>query len=99
MGDPGGLVIDHIDGDGLNNRRANLRLAAHAENMRNQRLRSDSTSGHKGVNWDSTRGKWVARIWLSGKCRHLGCFTSVESASEAYAAAIHESHGAFGRVA
>ena len=49
---------DHINGDGLDNHRANLRVCSHAENMRNSRKRVNNKSGFKGVSWNKAKGKW-----------------------------------------
>lgn len=63
---PIGIEVDHIDGDGMNNRRSNLRPATRSQNLCNQRIRSDNLSGSKGVSWDGKRLKWVARVGLMG---------------------------------
>jgi hypothetical protein len=99
MGAPDGLQIDHIDGNGLNNCRANLRLATSSENNRNSQLRRDSTSGLKGVSWHKRHKKWVSGIKANGKRIHLGVFDTAEAAYAAYVAANQKIHGEFGRVA
>lgn len=93
----GGISTDHRDGDGLNNRRSNLRQATHAENMRNCRKASNNTSGIKGVCWSTWAMKWRARIKVDGRNRHLGYFTTIEAAAAAYAEASGRLHGEFGR--
>ena len=98
MGEPDGFHIDHIDGDGLNNCRSNLRLATHAENMRNGRIRVTNTSGVKGVSWHRPLCKWQASIRFDGRTRHLGYFADLDSAAAAYAKASVELHGEFGRI-
>jgi hypothetical protein len=87
--------VDHINGDGLDNRRANLREATHAENMRNTGVRSDNTSGYKGVHWYKSRKAWQASIKAEGKQLFLGYHSSAESAARAYDAAALELHGEF----
>lgn len=99
MGEPEGFEVDHQDCDGLNNRRKNLRVATKSQNMQNQRLRSTSKSGFKGVCFRKDIGKWMARIKVNGKQHHLGCFTTAEDAHAAYVAASDRLHGDFGRVA
>ena len=94
---PDGLYADHIDGDGLNNRSRNLRLATLTENSRNRRTCSANTSGFKGVRWDKRKAKWLSRIWAEGKRAHLGYFDTPEEAHAAYCAASEEYHGEFGR--
>ena len=91
------MQVDHIDGDGLNNRRGNLRLATAGQNQHNKGLQRNNTSGFKGVRWRSDKGKWVARIDKDGKRRHLGYFDTVEGAHSAYVAASMAIHGEFGR--
>lgn len=97
LGFPEGLTVDHKSGDGLDNRRANLRLATHRENLCNQRLNAANTSGYRGVSWDKTRQRWHAYIKHHGRRTTLGFFTSVEAAAEAYARASEKLHGEFGR--
>lgn len=92
-----GLLPDHKDGDGLNNRRENLRAATRFQNMQNRRINRNSTHGVKGV----TRHKngWVARIQANGKRVRLGYFGTIDLASEAYRAAAKKLHGEFSRSA
>lgn len=91
------LQIDHINGNGLDNRRCNLRFATASENARNRKVRADSASGIKGVRIHPQTGKWNAHIAVHGKRRSLGCFLDKESAVAAYAKASAERHGEFGR--
>jgi len=75
------IHIDHINGDRLDNRKSNLRLATPAENQRNRtKLASNNTSGVTGVYWHISREKWRAVIKCGGKGIHLGDFTSFEDA-------------------
>ena len=91
-------MVDHINGDGLDNRRANLRGATAAQNSANARLRRDSTSGFKGVHRNGPRGlPWRAQIHKGGKKHHLGLFESPEVAARAYDAAARELFGEFAR--
>lgn len=87
--------VDHINADGLDNRRANLRTCSHAENMRNRRLGADNTSGFKGVDWHKATGKWRARLKHQGKSHHLGYFDDPAEAHAAYCRAADELHGDF----
>ena len=96
-GTPPELHTDHIDGDGLNNRRSNLRVVTRSQNMRNRSVSAASASGIKGVWWHKRDRKWYATIRMEGKKHHLGCFSSIEKAAEAYAAASKSLHGEFGR--
>lgn len=90
--------IDHINGDGCDNRLVNLRDVARAENMKNMRKQSNNTSGIAGVCWYKKTHKWVAQIKVNGKCIHLGYFKSIEEAASARKLAsishkFHNNHG------
>lgn len=91
------LQIDHRDGNGLNNRRTNMRVSTNSQNQHNQRTRDDNTSGFKCVNWHKHTGKWQARIMLNGKRHHLGVHATPEAAHKAYCDASTRMHGEFGR--
>lgn len=75
-----GDVVDHINGDMLDNRRANLRIGDKCLNSINRRAQSNNTSGHRGVDFDRKRQKWCARIKTDGKQRYLGRFASLDDA-------------------
>lgn len=99
MGEPNGLQVDHVDGDGLNNRRGNLRLATASQNQSNRGKPQNNTSGFKGVSWENDRKKWCAAIRKMGKRRYLGRFDTPQEAHAAYCAASATAHGEFGRTA
>ena len=86
--------LDHVDLDGLNNRRRNLRVATVTQNKANTARRIDNTSGHKGV--VRFRGRWRAQI---GNGVHLGVFDTFEAAVVAREAAARQRYGAFAREA
>lgn len=96
---PDGMVIDHINGDSLDNRRENLRIARQADNCRNSKMRSDNTSGLKGVFWDKYTGRWMAAIGYQGKFHNLGRFDAPEDAKAAYDEAASNMFGEFARLA
>ena len=98
-GTPDGLQTDHIDGNGLNNSRSNLRIATSTENSCNRQKTSNNKSGFKGVYFDKAKEKWLAQIMLLGKTRRLGGYANIEDAAAAYAKASAELHGEFGRIA
>jgi hypothetical protein len=77
-----GLRGDHIDHNKLDNRRENLRLVTHAENMQNQSSTRNSSSGYRGVSWDSNTGKWRARCVFGGMAYRLGSYWTEEEAHE-----------------
>ncbi len=89
------ILTNHIDGDGLNNTRANLRTCTATENRHNSRNRSDNTSGLKGVTRDCGTGKWKARIKRDGRTKNLGLFASREEAHAAYCQAATKLYGQF----
>ena len=98
MGSPKGLQIDHINGNRLDNRRSNLRVVTVGDNRKNTGIRSDNTSGYKGVSWDKKNSKWKVAIYVNSKYVHLGRFTDIEDAALAYNTAALEYHGEFARL-
>jgi hypothetical protein len=88
------MGIDHIDGDGTNNRWSNLRLATQSQNLMNRKMQDNNTSGFKGVTRHGTY--WRAQIWVKGKRIGLGNHRTKELAYEAYCKANREIHGEFG---
>lgn len=93
-----GLAVDHINGDKLDNRRANLRLCTQAENCQNKTVAGWGTSKYRGVSWDKERRRWMARGKLNGRQFHLGRFHSEEEAA-AVAAAFRAEHLPFSQEA
>ena len=81
---PSHLVVDHIDRNGLNNCRANLRLCTAAQNMRNIVSNVGATSRYKGVHWNKRMKRWAAAIQFEKKKYHLGYFTDQIAAAKAY---------------
>ena len=71
---PASAQIDHINGDGLDNRMENLRLATNAQNQRNRGPNRNNPSGYKGVGWDRRVESWRVQIMIDGSMRHLGTF-------------------------
>lgn len=84
--------LDHINGDKLDNRIANLREATRKQNMQNVRQHKHNTSGYKGVAWHSQRNKWRAYIFDSYRQIHLGLFDSREAAYAARLKAEKQYH-------
>lgn len=89
--------MDHKNGNCADNRWENLRAATSAENGANRRLRSDNTSGVKGVRFHAQSGKWRAEITLSKKRLHLGLFPTLEAADTAIRSVREKAHGEFVR--
>ena len=72
---PPGKLVDHRNGNGCDNRRANIRVTTHSQNALNMhRTRKDNTSGHTGVYWVKQHQLWKAVLHLNGKDNHLGYF-------------------------
>ncbi len=94
MAAPDGCVTDHRNGNGLDNRRSNLRIATLSQNNMNARLRSNNTSGFKGV-FFRPRGKWQAMIWKNYVSYSLGYHETPEQAAIAYDAKARELFGEF----
>jgi hypothetical protein len=91
-------VVDHRDGNGLDNRRQNLRHATHSQNAANARRRADNTSGHAGVSWSRTDGKWLVRLGNGGRF-YVGLFTDKKDAVAAYEEAARKRYGEYSRSA
>lgn len=87
--------IDHIDGNKAHNIWSNLREATRTQNNANKGIQSNNQLGVKGVN--RRGGRYMARISIAGKLRHLGCFSTQEEAHAAYVSAAVETHGEFAR--
>ncbi len=79
-----GIEIDHIDHNGLNNRRSNLRFATNQQNSFNRKSHIGSSSKYKGVSWNNLQRKWVVQIAINGKGRHIGYFANEKDAALAY---------------
>ena len=78
------VQIDHINRNKIDNRIENLRISTPSHNCQNRDIRSNNTSGYKGVSYNIQNKKWMAYIGINGKQKHLGYFTTAEEAYEAY---------------
>lgn len=90
-------LVDHKDGNGLNNSRSNLRPCTYSQNQWNRKLNKNSTSGFKGVSFYKPSGRWLACIRANKEYIHLGYFDTPEEASLAYYEAAIYLHGNFAR--
>ena len=94
-----GEKIDHIDGNGLNNQRTNLRIATTSQNGMNSSGKIHARSGRfKGVMWEKDRGLYSARIKVNGVYLNLGRFRTDTAGAWAYDQAAREHYGEFARV-
>jgi len=92
-----GYFIDHINGNQLDNRKCNLRICSHQENMMNRRIHKNNTSGYKGVTFHRESKKWRAQITLDSKRIQIGYFDDPNEAHKAYCEKAKELHGEFAR--
>jgi len=93
---PADKKVDHINGNRLDNRKENLRLATHAQNQRNRTKSRNNKTGYKGVY--RIRNRWQASITVDGKRIRLGAFGTPEDAARSYDAAAREYHGEFAKL-
>ncbi len=96
MNAPKEKLVDHINGNGLDNRRANLRLATYTQNSWNSRHGiGQGTSRYKGVIWYKRNKKWEAVISVNGRRKHLGYYKKEIDAARAFDKAAKERRGEF----
>jgi len=95
MNTPGHLVCHHINRNGLDNRKPNLRNCTKAENNLGRGPERNSVSRYKGVSWHKNMTKWAAGIKFRGKHKHLGYFEDEVEAGKAYDEAAKRYHGEF----
>jgi HNH endonuclease len=97
MGAKPNQLVDHRDGDTLNNRRKNLRYATSAQNASNRKVHSNNKYGHKGVYWRADMSAWQVSIYCNGKRIHLGYYPQLSDALAARHSAEREHFGEFAR--
>lgn len=95
---PKGMHTDHIDGNGLNNIRANLRVCLPIQNTRNRKMCSRNKSGMRGVSWYKRDQKWHAQIMVNRKQIHLGYFDNIFDAAKEYNLAAIKYFGEYSRL-
>lgn len=95
---PAGMVRDHIDGNPLNNVRANLRICENRENCANRKASTRNTSGYKGVSLSKKARKFRAFIKVNYRQIGLGCYNTPEEAAAAYNFAAIDYFGEFARL-
>lgn len=92
---PFARIYDHRNGNGLDNRRENIRPATHRQNTANSRYQTPSQSHQKGVRWREMQGKWEARIVFNRRYHYLGLFEFKQEAAKAYMVAAKRLFGEF----
>lgn len=91
-------LVDHINMNGLDNRRENLRVATKSQNSANTKPRSSNKSGYKGVSWDKSRQRWRSRIRHNGQYFWLGYFDNLQDAYSAYCKKAKELFGEYAKL-
>jgi AP2 domain/HNH endonuclease len=95
LGFKAGFEIDHINHNGIDNRRENLRWATDAQNSANKPRQMNNSSGVKGVYFDTRKSRWRARLMVKGRRIHIGTFSSLIDAEKAYREAAEDILGEF----
>ncbi len=98
---PKNMKVDHKNGDGLDNRKKNLRVCTQAQNIANQKVRSDNLSGYKGVSffkYGKRIRRWVAKITVNYSQKHLGYFYTEKEAAIAYNKGAKKYFGEFAKL-
>lgn len=93
-----GQIVDHRDGNKLNNTRANLRLVTNAQNIWNRSVAVDSRSGLRGIAWRADKGYWYVRLQANGKRVHLGYYNDLDLAIQVRDEACRRLHGEYGQL-
>ena len=88
MGELKGLQTDHIDGNGLNNQKSNLRFVTSRQNSQNKK-NTIKTSQYPGFDWDKSHNKWRSKIVINGTQKHLGYFIVAAAAFDTYRKAVN----------
>jgi hypothetical protein len=93
-----GFIIDHIDNNGLNNRRSNIRICTRSQNNFNRRISTNTITGFKGVHYRKDSNKFRAKIEIDKKVMYLGYFDNAKLAAKAYNDAAIKYYGEFARL-
>jgi len=98
MNAPKDKEVDHIDGNVLNNQRANLRICTRRQNARNRKKNKNSKSPYKGVQWLKEIKMWQAKIRIDGKLKALGIYKTAKNAARAYNKAAIKHFGLYAKI-
>jgi len=90
-----GEIVDHINGNKLDNRKCNLRICTKSQNCQNRKISKFNKSGFNGVSWSIKNKKWVAQIACNNKKMHIGFFNDAIEAAKAFNQAAVKYHGEF----
>jgi hypothetical protein len=90
-------IVDHRNGNGFDNRKQNLRIGSHSQNLQNQKIHCDKAIKVKGAFWDKNRQKFIASICVNGRQIFLGRFDDLNDAADAYRTAAAVYFGQFAR--
>jgi hypothetical protein len=93
-----GDVVDHINGNPLDNRRSNLRVGTQQQNIYNQSVRKNNKSGYRGVAWQDDAKKWEVRIHKEGTKHYLGLFKCKHDAARVYNFWAHDLYGEYAKL-
>lgn len=94
---PKGMLVDHINGDRLDNRRSNLRICTPSQNQQNRKIQK-SLSGFKGVSFRSRKNCWEVNITINGKAIYIGSSKDKVMAAKMYDKAANNYFGSFARL-
>lgn len=92
---PRGMIVDHINHNTLDNRKENLRICTHQENMRNSFKNKNLTSKYKGVSWHKDKKRYRVQLTIDGKCKEFGLFKNEIDAAKKYNQLVSSIYGEF----
>mgnify|MGYP001594937357 CR=1 FL=1 len=97
MSTPKGFDTDHINDNGLDNRKSNLRICSHSQNLMNHKLNQNNTSGYKNISWDKQLNHWRVSIWVNNKRVINKLFKDINNAISFRDVELFNLHGQFTR--
>lgn len=91
-------LVDHINGNSLDNRKENLRICTKQQNNMNRPGDKNTSSKYKGVSWNKLMKKWTAQITINGKSQTLGSYAKEKDAARIYDSLANKIHNKFARL-